>query len=468
MKKIAFCVIAVLLLTALPGCTASRPGNQDGKIRITDDLGKTTVMEKPATRIISFYTAHTENLFSLGLNEEIIGVYATETYPPEALKKPAYDYREDPEKVIAAQPDLVLIRPFVKESAPDFVRALESAGINVVCLYPEKFEQFDDYISKLGILTGKEAEAARLLQKFHQDLKAIENTTAGLPKKKVFFESTETEYRTITPDCMAAAALRMAGGVNIAADAQPIKEGSSIAPYGTERILAHAGEIDVYIAQRGSMNSGGTPDAIKIRPGFDTIKAVKEGKVYNIDEKLVSSPTFSFARGVRELARMLYPDTFDDLSQYREKSQLTRQEMAEIIVRFKHMPIFTPTSKSYQAKPGSHVYGGFEDVKTGHPYFDYIETAVLAGIMEADEKVFYPQKALTRDELANIVFTMFDLKEGEDRISVNDIEKCKKPRIVETLCQNGIMRLDAGGFFRPDDAVSGAEALSALTKAAAL
>ena len=319
MQKTAFSVIVILLLTIVSGCSSVAPGQKEGKIRITDDLGKTIIMEKPAGRIISLYTAHTENLFSLGLNEEIIGVYATESYPPEAILKPAYDYREDPEKVIAAKPDLVLIRPFIKESAPDFVRALENSGVNVVCLYPEKFEQFDDYINKLGILTGREKEADSLLQDFHRNLKAIENITAGLQKKRVFFEATETEYRTITTDCMAATALRLAGGMNIAADAQPIKEGSSIAPYGTERILAHANEIDVYIAQRGSMNAGGTPHAIKIRPGFYTIKAVKEGKIYNIDEKLVSSPTFSFAKGVGELARMLYPDTFDDLSKYRGK-----------------------------------------------------------------------------------------------------------------------------------------------------
>ncbi|NPV90734.1 MAG: ABC transporter substrate-binding protein [Firmicutes bacterium] len=468
MRKIAFLITAVFLLTMLSACSGVTPGKNEGKISITDDLGKTIVMEEPARRIISLYTAHTENLFSLGLNEEIVGVYVNESYPPEAVQKPAYDYREDPEKIIAAKPDLVLIRPFVKENAPDFVRALENAGVNVVCLYPERFEQFDDYINKLGVLTGREKEAASLLQDFHRSLKAIEDSTSVLPKKKVFFEATETEYRTITTDCMAATALRLAGGVNIASDVQPIREGSSIAPYGTEKILAHAGEIDVYIAQRGSMNAGGTPQAIKTRPGFGTIKAVKEDKVFNIDEKLISSPTFSFARGVRELARMLYPDTFDDLSRYKEQGRISRQEMAEVIVKFKHLPIFTPTSKSYQAKKESHVYGGFVDVKTGHPYFDYIETAVLTGAMKADAAVFDPEKPVTRDELAGIVCRMFDLDEGKQKIAINDLEKIQNARMAELVCQNGVMDLDARGFFRPEDPAAGSEVLDALAKAAAL
>lgn len=468
MKKTVLLVTVVVLLVLLPACSNVTPANKAGTIRLTDDLGKTVVMEKPAQRIISLYSAHTENLFHLGLNEEIIGVYVNETYPPEAVLKPAYDYREDPEKIIAAKPDLVLIRPFIKDSAPDFVKALENAGINVVCLYPEKFAQFDDYISKLGVLTGQEKEAVARLQEFHQSLKDIETITSGLPdKKRVYFEATETEYRTITTDCMAAIALRQSGGVNIAADALPIKEGSSIAPYGIEKILAHAGEIDAYIAQRGAMNAGGTPHAIKIRPGFNTIKAVKEGQVFNIDEKLISSPSFRFAKGVRELARMLYPDVFDDLSKYAGQNQITRQEMAEIIVKFKHMPVFTPNSKSYQGKEGSHVYGGFPDVKTSHQYFDYIETAVLAGIMTADAESFAPEKPVTRDALAGIVFMMFDLDEGKPTKKINDIEKCRNSRIVEIVCQNNIMASDAGGYFRPEALVSGDEVLSTLAKAAA-
>jgi len=86
-----------------------------------------------------------------------IGAHSASTFPPEAAELPRFDYQGDPESIIAANPDLVLIRSFISKNVPDFVAALEKAGIPVVPLYPEKLEQFDDYIQNrtdLPIIKG--------------------------------------------------------------------------------------------------------------------------------------------------------------------------------------------------------------------------------------------------------------------------------------------------------------------------
>lgn len=471
MKKIILLLLAITFTVVITGCTAEKTTDssakvEEGGIRIVDDLGKTIIMKEPAGRIISLYSAHTENLFALGLDDEIIGVGTKDSYPPCVVQKDVFDYRSDPEKVIAVNPDLVLIRPFISKSSPDFVKALENAGINVVCLYPDKFDDFIPYINKLAKLTGKEEEAEKLIINFKKELSEIENITKDIKnKKRVYFESTEKEYRTITNDCMAANAIRIAGGINVASDARPVKEGSSIASYGAERILARADEIDVYVAQRGAMNAGGTPHSIRIRPGFDTIKAVRENKIYNIDEKLISSPTFRFATGVRELARFFYPEIFDDLSKYRDKEQISRQEMAEIVVKYKHKPVFSPNWRYYKQKKDGHVYGGFKDVPIEHPYFNYIETAVLSGYIDCNDVQYHPEKPVTRDELANIIFMMFDVKDKSVPINIKDIKNCKNAKIVEMLCKNGIMNLDENSNFNPELYVSGNEVLEAFEKA---
>lgn len=311
--KLLSLLVAVLFVVLLAGCGSSKPaaGSSDGGIKITDDLNQTITLKSPAKRIISLYSAHTENLLALGLEAELIGVSPAES-EQAAKNKPVFDYRADPEKVLAAQPDLVIIRPFIKQSHPDFVKTLEQANIKVVCLYPEKFEEFDGYIKKLAILTGKEQQASDKLAAFHEKLKAVaERTAKAQTKKKVYFEATATEYRTITPDSMPGTVLKLAGGINLAADAAPLKAASSIAAYGSERLLMKAEEIDVFFAQRGPMNPGVTQDNIKQRPGFDKIKAIRDGKVYIVDEKLVSSPTFRLADGVEQLAKLIYPEVFD-------------------------------------------------------------------------------------------------------------------------------------------------------------
>ena len=97
---------------------------------IVDQAGRKITVHEPFRRMISLYGAHTENLFSLGLNREIIGVSRHEAYPPEALEKPVFSYREDPEKFMGAAPDLVLIRPMIDRGYPQFVRRLEKSGIH--------------------------------------------------------------------------------------------------------------------------------------------------------------------------------------------------------------------------------------------------------------------------------------------------------------------------------------------------
>ena len=307
---ILICVLlAATLLAGCGGRAGEPPSAAGGNLKITDDQGKTVELKAPAKRIVSLYPAHTENLMALGLEQEIIGVSATETDPAVAGKKPAFDYRADPERVLAAEPDLVLIRPFIRKSHPDFVKTLENAKIPVVALYPEKFSDFDAYIEKLARLTGKEAAAREKLAEFHRRLDALTvKTEAVTNKKRVYFEATATEYRTVSPDSLPAMLLKRAGGINAAADAAPLQAGSSIAAYGTERLLLKGADIDVYLAQKGPMNPGVTPELIRARPGFDQIKAVREGQVFLVDEKLVSTPSFRLADGAEALARMLYPE----------------------------------------------------------------------------------------------------------------------------------------------------------------
>jgi iron complex transport system substrate-binding protein len=116
--------------------------------------------------------------------------------------------------------------------------------------------------------------------------------------------------KTFSPDSMAIFALEAAGGRNVAADAQPVRD-TNIAAYGKERILARAAHIDVYLAQSGTMNPASV-DRIRAESGFHAIQAVKTLQVYIIDERLVSRPTLRLLEGIFEIGRVLYPNDFTD------------------------------------------------------------------------------------------------------------------------------------------------------------
>jgi len=285
----------------------------EGHNMIVDQAGRTLTVDNPFERIISLYGAHTENLFNLGLDNEIIGVSRHETYPPQALQKQVFSYRDDPEKFLAVHPDLVIIRPMIDRGYPQIVSMLEKNGITVISLQPGTVEDMYAYWNILGILSGKQQQALRMISQFKaavSDFKSLTDKKAA--KKRVYFEAIHDKMKTFAPDSMAVFALETAGGINVATDAKPVRN-TNIAYYGKEHILSRGREIDVYLAQSGAMNK----PSIKLimnEPGFNTIKAVADRQIYIIDEQIVSRPTMRLLNGIYHIGKILYPEDFSEKS----------------------------------------------------------------------------------------------------------------------------------------------------------
>lgn len=259
-------------------------------------------------RIISLYPAHTENLTALGLEQELIGIAASDTYPAEILSKKRFSHRDNAEKFIAADPDLVLIRPMIVHSAPKLLDQLRGAGITVISLQPRTMDEMFDYWMELGRLSGKDEAATQMVVEFKEELANLGKEMQTLPMEErpwVYFESIHSKMKTFSPASIAAFVLEQAGGKNIATDAQA-RRNTNIAAYGKERILSHANEIDIFLAQHGRMNRI-TKEQIAAEPGFQAIKAVREGKISLVDEQLVSRPTQRILEGIVAIREILYP-----------------------------------------------------------------------------------------------------------------------------------------------------------------
>jgi len=274
---------------------------------LTDQGGRTLEIRKPFTRIISLYGAHTENLFFLGLDREIIGVTRQDRSLKKAKSKPLFSYHDDPEKFLAARPDLVLIRPMVDRGYAKLMQRLEKSGIVVVSIQPKTIAHTYRYWSVLGALTGKKEASEQMIRAFRQAVREFRLISDSVrTKKRVYFEAMHKNMKTFTSGSMADFVLRTAGGINIADDGIPSR-GTNIAIYGKERILSKANEIDVFLAQTGAMNQP-TIQMIQNEPGFSVIKAVKQNEIYIVDEQIVSRPTMRLLHGIHQIGAMLYPE----------------------------------------------------------------------------------------------------------------------------------------------------------------
>ncbi|MEE4240405.1 MAG: ABC transporter substrate-binding protein [Desulfopila sp.] len=268
----------------------------------------------PYRRIISLYSAHTENLASMGAAEQLVGISPSDNYPEEILHLQKFSYREDPERFIAARPDLILVRPMIERSYPQLMAKLREAGITIVSLQPTSVAEIFEYWRELGRLSGRSSNAEKMIAGFTTELAQIKKQVDTIPQSerpRVYFESIHRKMKTFAPSSIALFALEQAGGRNIATDARQVRD-TNIASYSKERILAHAADIDVFIAQQGRMNQVDI-ETIRNETGFMAIKAVRQNNIVLVDEHLVSRPTLRLIEGIRELHSRLYPDRIADI-----------------------------------------------------------------------------------------------------------------------------------------------------------
>ena len=465
MKKKIFSALAIVILVLVVAFSVSGKGEDS----FVDESGSRITVKKPFRRIISLYGAHTENLFSLGLDREIIGVSENEAYPPKAMTRPIFSYHDDAEKFIAARPDLVLVRPMIAQGYKNLVLKLQKAGITVVSLQPNTMEEVYLYWRNLGKLTGGERQTKKMIEQFQAGILKINSLIKAIPpseRKRVYFEAIHSKMKTFSPSSIAIFALKTAGGVNIADDAETVR-GTNIGDYGKERVLSHANEIDIYLAQRGVMNRAKV-GAIREEGGFKAIKAVREGKIYIIDEKIVSRPTLRLLDGIYEIGRILYPARFNDVTPFEKKAIITRAEFTEMFIKMMNIPLKTPDYRhDIQERPDTkHKYGDFRDVDYRENEYKFIETAAYRGLFyDVNRYEFYPDAPMKRRSVAYSLFVYFDLPEAKAAV-IKDI-KDSDPLFnqIQTVVGLGIMKLNKDGEFLPDNPVSGRDVLQIISKA---
>ena len=291
-----FLLISLFFLIIISPASARPVIDSDGKVIITD---------KPFTRIISLYAAHTRNLIDMGAKTQIVATGRSDNQLPNL---PRLSFRDDTERLLALNPDLVLIRPMISRSYPQLVKRLEQSGVAVVSLQPTSIDELFRYWEKLGTLSGHQQGANQMIAAFGAGLAEIKLAVDYIPekhRKQVYFQSIHKRMKTFAPGSMAVFVLETAGGINVATDALQVRN-TNIAAYSKERILARAEQIDLFLAQKGRMNQV-TKEMIINEPGFQVIRAVQDNQVFLVDEKLVSRPTLGLLEGIAMVFEILYP-----------------------------------------------------------------------------------------------------------------------------------------------------------------
>ncbi len=273
-------------------------------LTMTDATGKEIVLEAPPERIISLIPSNTEILFGLGLNDKIVGVNDYDDYPPEVADKEKVGSMEfNIEQIIALQPDIVFAHESGIASLGGAKDQLEAAGVKVfVVTNARDFNETYTTIEQLGRATGKLPEAEKIIANMKVKVEEIEAKLQDVQPKKVFVEtSDEPEIYTPGKDTFMQEMLEMIHAENIAADTDGWFK------IDAEQIITKNPDVIV-------VTYNYVPDILtKIpqRAGFDTITAVKNKAIVQVDENITSRQGPRLADGLEELAKAIYPEAFE-------------------------------------------------------------------------------------------------------------------------------------------------------------
>lgn len=272
-------------------------------LTVTDAMEHEVVIEEQPERIISLIPSNTEILFELGLDEQIVGVTDIDTYPEAATTKEKVGSMEfDFEKIIALEPDVVFSHESAMGVSEAGLEQLRSAGIEVYVVDDAAdFEETYDTIEDIAEITNTQPKADEIVTAMQQQVEEIEGKLADVEAKRVFVENSDVpEIYTAGANTFMDEMLSMVKAENVAAT----NEGWY--PISAEEIITQ--NPDVIIVAYSYVPEILT--TLPLRAGFDTIAAVKNKAVVQVDENIISRQGPRLADGLEELAQAIHPEAF--------------------------------------------------------------------------------------------------------------------------------------------------------------
>lgn len=321
-KKLSIFLVIMMLLTTGVACSKDNGGNKVeddprgedpiGKEEIIDEtsefypfdiedgFGDMWTFEEEPHRLISLAPSHTEILFALGLEENIVGVSTYDDYPEAALEKEKIGdaLSVNLEKIIELEPDLVLNYGFTNDE--DLMR-LKEAGIKVLGFMPETIDEVMETIQRIGIITNRKEEANLIVADMTEKKDKIIKSLDGVEKKRAFYEIWHEPLMAAGPDSFMDELITLSGGINIAQDAA-----KGYADYDLESLIEK--DPQVYLTSNDLPEK--TVDTIVARPGYEEITAIKEGNIYLLDGNITSRPGPRIVEALELVARAIHPEIF--------------------------------------------------------------------------------------------------------------------------------------------------------------
>ena len=318
---IAAVVVIVLIASAAFVYTYYQGQTSDSGIEalqnLVDDHDYVTSLTAFPDRIISLAPSCTEILFAIDAGDKVVAVTDYCNYPYDfaawvaAGNMTSVGGFQDPnvEVIASLNPDLILATGGIQA---EIVESLRDLGYKVLVLDPTNIDGVLQNIELVGNATGKRAEATALVNDITSRIDAVANKVAGVESKpKVYYEvwfSAQSIW-SVGAKGFETELIAKAGGVNIF-------ENDSLDHFQTDSEVIISKNPDIILLPVGMETLGvETPfwvsfDTVKARPAWDSISAVQNDKLYQIDGDAIQRAGPRMADMIETLAEIFHSELF--------------------------------------------------------------------------------------------------------------------------------------------------------------
>lgn len=290
--RVAIAAIALALVSGTVSAAAP--------VVVVDDLGREVRLAAAPQRIVSLVPSHTETVCALGACDRLVGRDAWSDHPRSVLALPDLGsaFAPDLEAIVALRPDLVLVDEY-----SGAVEALAPLGLVVFAGTPQRLEEVFDMVDRLGRLLGAATEAALLQGRLRGELDGVAAVVAGRPRPTVFYEIDPSPY-SVGPDGFIGTLIELAGGANVVPPELgdfPLVDPEFVVAADPQVIVLADAPYGIDLA------------ALRARPGWSSIAAVREGRVFELTQAqsdVLSRPGPRVGEALMLLARLFHPGAF--------------------------------------------------------------------------------------------------------------------------------------------------------------
>ena len=259
-----------------------------------DGQGRSVTVAAQPSRIVSLDPGLTETAFAVGAGADVVAASGAETYPPAARRLPvAVDSSGRPEqaRIRKLKPDLILAP---QSMAGDATTLAANLHVPVYLGGDGSLHDIEHDVAQLGVLTGFADRGRTLVGHMQERVAAIRRGVGTEPPVRVFVDN--GFFYTIDPAGPAGALITLAGGLDVAADAELGK------PYPLSKLRAAQPQAYLAVAGRGTTLSG-----LRRSPATKHLPAVRSGNFLLIDPTVLNDRGPRVVAALREIAHALHP-----------------------------------------------------------------------------------------------------------------------------------------------------------------